>query len=101
MKNKIIEAILKAETEADKKLLEAKEQGAKIILDAEAKAETIKTESLENSKKYLKTKTLECEKQAEADFKTMLEGFESQANEIEAKAKQNFEKAIKIINKGI
>lgn len=101
MKNKIIEAILKAETEADKKLIQAKEQGAKIILDAEGEAEKIKTEALENSKQFLKAKILECEKQAEIDFKVLLENFENQANEIEVKAKQNFEKAIKIINKGI
>lgn len=101
MKNKIIEAILKAEAEADKIMLEAKEQSAKIILNAELKAEEIKSEAVENSKKYLKTKILESEKQAENDFNLLLEGFKLDASKIETKAKENFEKAIKIINKRI
>ena len=101
MKNKIIESILKAENEADKKQQSAREQSIKIIADAEEKVEKIKTDAQEEAKNILKTKLEQAENQAKETFKEELKRYESESNNIKAKAEQNFEKAIDVIVKRI
>ena len=101
MKNKVIDSILSAETEAEKIVLEAKEQSSKMIFEAENKKEQTKNNINETSKQLLKAQTVEFENSAKLTYENSLKEYSEQAEKVFYSAKNNFPKAVEILLKKI
>ncbi len=97
MKNKVIESILKAETEAENIQQQAKEQALKKVADAEAKSDKEKNGLVEASKQILKNQIAEFENKSIREFEENLNSYYEQADRIASSAKLNFDNAIKIL----
>lgn len=101
MKNKVIESILKAETEAENILQKAKEQALKKVAEAETKSDKEKNGLIEASKQILKNQIVEFENKSQREFEENLKSYSEQADKIANNAKLKFDNAIQVLLKKI
>jgi len=97
MKNKVIEAILKAESQADDLQQKGKQESLKIVTEAENKSQKIKQEAQDYAKATLKQKTYEAEEEAKNNYNATIKEYELQADRIEQEAVKNYDKAVALI----
>ena len=97
MGNKIIDDILLAEKQSEQIISKAKQDAIKALTQAEEKSLSVKTSAQEKFKEDLNNFVIECEEECKVNYKENLATYVKTAEELERRAEENIEKAVKVI----